>query len=93
MAGGGFAYTRAVCVNKKLGGLQVLMQYPFVRHLDLSQNCIQEPLRALRERLRPLLISFKGFLHEDVRPIGSLRHLLSLNLRPQLDFSVSLALL
>lgn len=41
--GGGFAYTRAVCVGRKLGGLQVLTQYPFIRNLDLSKNCIQEP--------------------------------------------------
>ncbi|CAK9017123.1 unnamed protein product [Durusdinium trenchii] len=53
----GFAYTRLDCVGKQIGGLGILAEYPFIRNLDLSRNCIK-----------------------DVRPISSLRHVLSLNL-------------
>ncbi|CAE7490243.1 lrrc23 [Symbiodinium sp. CCMP2592] len=42
VAGGGFVYSRVDCISKQIRGLGLLAEYPFLRHLDLSRNCIKD---------------------------------------------------
>eukprot|EP00490_Sorites_sp_Unknown_P001152 CAMPEP_0114693360 /NCGR_PEP_ID=MMETSP0191-20121206/68981_1 /TAXON_ID=126664 /ORGANISM="Sorites sp." /LENGTH=312 /DNA_ID=CAMNT_0001986927 /DNA_START=22 /DNA_END=961 /DNA_ORIENTATION=+ len=53
VSGEGFAYARLSCVGKQIGALGLLTEYPFIRHLDLSKNCIKDiqPISALRNVL------------------------------------------
>jgi len=53
VAGGGFVYSRVDCISKQIGGLGLLAEYPFLRHLDLSENCIKDasPIGKLRHVL------------------------------------------
>ena len=71
-----------------------LSRYPFIRHLDLSKNCIKEigDSRFGVTVAPPVLqfiaiwyhclnsVSSSGQLWQDIRPISALRHVLSLNL-------------
>lgn len=52
-------------------------RYPFIRHLDLSKNCIKDaPWRLV------VLVgfSYEAYAYQDIGSISSLRHVLSLNL-------------
>lgn len=72
VGGEGFAYARLDCVGKQIGGLGLLTEYPFIRHLDLSKNCIKDirPINALRHvlslNLRSNSISSTDWAPEDL---------------------------
>ncbi|CAE7338560.1 lrrc23 [Symbiodinium natans] len=80
VAGGGFVYSRLDCIGKQIGGLGLLAEYPFLRHLDLSQNCIKDvaPVGKLQHVLS-LNLSSNAISKLDWTP-QELPHLLFLDM-------------
>eukprot|EP00933_Yihiella_yeosuensis_P025943 TRINITY_DN20132_c0_g1_i1.p1 TRINITY_DN20132_c0_g1~~TRINITY_DN20132_c0_g1_i1.p1 ORF type:complete len:316 (-),score=92.10 TRINITY_DN20132_c0_g1_i1:151-1098(-) len=82
--GSGFAYSRLDCISKRIGSIKVLEQYPYLRQIDLSKNCIEDvtPVGKLNHILS-LNLASNSIVSVDAwkpDPHAALQHLLYLDL-------------